>query len=1191
MLPESAVKILCKVFEIEGAPETFESYTIDKTSFNFSLSWSPNFNNRDFYSNEIIIWDFGDGTTYIGSSATHYYKFPNLYNVYATLYDKNGNAHNVTLERTLTAKNVFPDYIYLHPLNPEGYTYNLESGKASNQIIVTRYNSWQNEKFLKENNYTINLYASGSQSDHMTLSAYYSQKYSHLKPFHGFVKLSVNADNYIQTQLVESTKTDSVSVYAVPYTTGYIDGNWNIKFNFYDYPAENSAFIGTSGSNHDIDYVYFVDQKPSINSRNSVDIIYASFDSKNFNDESIEKNNLENLFKKLDNGYLNLPWSSQIIKSVFNSASTLRITSNGISVEGGNTTVGNVSGQILYPFDIYPIKWSNTEIPFVVTFKDNEGYTAKNYPPIYNFHTGTFNNKLYDINLKLVKFVDIDPLDQFVVLSAVDLKDARFKKNMSVPQYDDSPYFAGTVKLPYEAKVVAISATIQIQDSPVEKLLPIYGFLGQVGLPKVKKYEKLNVFDYCAKSDLEFYYTQKISTLTSTSTANVHICFCPLKFLDNSKENRVFILDADNDLIYKSDVDGNIVSTMNLGDMRYLQNFVEAPIRKSFKNAYGSASPVWCCTDNRGNAYVSLGDNVSAIKIDYETDIISQVYAPPFENLELYDSGLYPEKEEYLKLINNNTFLISIQYNNDIVTIQKYPQYYGFVGGNTIVPSCIDVDENNNVYVAYTHPLSNFICKYANNGELLRTIHFQPLEVPQEFIIDSDDNIWVGIENINQSTSVNLDRDDKVYFIDGKTYEKTLIKNIEGLGLLTIDKNQNLYVLNKTNTITQINRNTKTSKDYVFGITADETAYIKDIGAIAADSSGQLWVVNNVDGRLYFADVGNLSAPLSSLSFDKLKDLNYKTIQSLQSIYLTMGDWTGFRWINKYIKTEIPEPRILTNLSTYFDILNPTPTIAKYGEEFDYLTQIKSYILQESLANSNVLLDDFVGQILGKNQNVEEVGKVIYEKISNFVSNNSDLDTCNIQKLLSLADETGTDLNRYLYSYPPSIRRALDILSICHRRLFGSANSYNRNFGLSAYKYFLNNNLGSEIQIEDGTFVAGEPIVTYELFSENYKLITNTIVPNYNYGDIVPLSSVNYRWGWELVTGTKAQSGLDIKQYYLFYKYVPNTNTVVYDNIINFDSDLTTLTPKESSFEDWSKFAGYMDKVISYGFYKGLKLI
>jgi hypothetical protein len=277
---------------------------------------------------------------------------------------------------------------------------------------------------------------------------------------------------------------------------------------------------------------------------------------------------------------------------------------------------------------------------------------------------------------------------------------------------------------------------------------------------------------------------------------------------------------------------------------------------------------------------------------------------------------------------------------------------------------------------------------------LINTIYFNRLEVPQEIIIDADSNIWVGIENINESTSVNLDRNDLIYFIDGKTLEKTIIRDIEGFGMMTIDNYQNLYVLNRINTITKIDASTKTKKDYIFGESAEENPYLKDIGAIAVDSSGELWVANNVDGKLYFGDTDNMSKPLSSLPFEKLKDLNLKTTNELASIYFVMGDWTGFRWINKFVKTEIPEPRIISGLSTYFDILNPTPTIAKKGEDFNSINQIKSYILQESLFDKNVILDDFLGQILGKNENVEEIGKVIYEKITNFVSNNSDIDTC-----------------------------------------------------------------------------------------------------------------------------------------------------------------------------------------------------
>lgn len=1155
MLSQFDVRIVCKVFDDEKAPEYFESYTVDNTSFYFSLSWSPNYTNRNFYTNNNVIWDFGDGTNYTGASAKHFYKFSGLYNTTATLFDKNGESQTISLSEQLTASNVFPDYIYLHPLDSEGYSYFLQSGKPSNQIVVTRYNSWQNEPFLAQNNYTINLYASGCNSGYMSLSSYYSQKYSHLKPYHGFVSVFTNENNYLQTKMVESTRTNSVSVYAVPYNTGRLDEDWSIKFNFYNHYVEGSSFVGSSGTNKDSDYVYFIDQKPSGSRPNQVDILYASFDSKNFNDRDIDKQGLSSLFEKYDQGYLNLPWSAQILKSIFNSVGSLRITSNGISVEGNNTTIGSASGQIVYPFDIYPIKWTNTNIPFVVTFKDLENFSVKTYDPIYDYHSGTFNDRLHDVNLKLVKIVN----DQ---LSAVELKDAVFKKNENVPQYDNSPYFAGTVSYPYDTNVVAISATIKVLDTPVPKNFTIYGYLAQLGLPKIKRYEKINVFDHCGTSELEFYYDKNLSTLTETSTANMHVCFSPYKFLDKTKESYVFILDSDNERIFKTDVIGNMVSTITLSSIQYQPNSLNAPIQYSLLSENGVASPSWCCTDRNGNAYVTLADNISAIKINYSTDIVSRLYAPSLQNMELYNSEYYTNSA-----------------------------YMGFVGENTIIPSCIDVDDEDNVYVAYTHPLSNFICKYSNNGTLLNEIYFNKLEVPQEIIIDANKNIWVGIENINSSSSINSERDDIVYFINGKTLQKTIVRGIEGFGTMTIDSNQNAYVLHKTNTVSKIDAVTKVKTDYIFGSIGDQDYYLKDIGAIATDASGELWVVNNVDGALYFADTYNLTKTLSSLPFEKLKDLSLRPIQNMQAVYATLGDWTGFRWINKFIKTEIPEPRTVTGLSTYFDISKPTPTVIKYGEEFDNLTQLKSYILQESLFDKRVILDDFLGQILGKDQNVEEIGKVIYEKITNFVANNADIDTCNLQQLMSFADETGTEVNDYLYSYPPSVRRALDILSICHRKLFGTRNSYNRSFALSAYEYLENNNLGREIQIENGTFIAGNPIVTYETFSEKYKLIANTIVPNYNFGDNVPLSSVNYNWGWELVTGTKEQSGVEIKDYYKFYEYVPNKKLDIKDNIINFDSELTTITPYQSSFSDWSKYGGYMEKILSYSLYKGFKMI
>jgi hypothetical protein len=234
--------------------------------------------------------------------------------------------------------------------------------------------------------------------------------------------------------------------------------------------------------------------------------------------------------------------------------------------------------------------------------------------------------------------------------------------------------------------------------------------------------------------------------------------------------------------------------------MLYLKDKNSAPIEISLLSKDGAASPSWCSTDKKGNAYVSLTDNISAIKINYDTDIVSQIYVPPFQNMELFDPDFYPKKGKNIVTINGKKILKTIKNSNkNIITIKQYDQYFGFVGENTILPSCIDTDELDNVYVAYTHPLSNFICKYKNNGEVSNIIYFNTFEVPQDMRITSNNDIWVGIENINDKGRNNKERNDMVYFIDGETYEKTIIRDIAGLSMMTIDASQNLYVLNDSN--------------------------------------------------------------------------------------------------------------------------------------------------------------------------------------------------------------------------------------------------------------------------------------------------------------------------------------------------------------------------------------------------------
>ena len=142
----------------------------------------------------------------------------------------------------------------------------------------------------------------------------------------------------------------------------------------------------------------------------------------------------------------------------------------------------------------------------------------------------------------------------------------------------------------------------------------------------------------------------------------------------------------------------------------------------------------------------------------------------------------------------------------------------------------------------------------------------------------------------------------------------------------------------------------------------------------------------------------------------------------------------------------------------------------------------------------------------------------------------------------------------------------------------------------------LGKNLGDPIDIATGHFIVGNPVVAYEKFSEKYTLITDTIIPTTDsivpvIGMPFPLSGINYNWGWNLVTASNSQSGVQIEPYYIFYEYKEYRPGDAVDNIIDFNNELTTIKRTNSGYSDWTKFGGIMDRILSRSFYTGLEMI
>lgn len=286
----------------------------------------------------------------------------------------------------------------------------------------------------------------------------------------------------------------------------------------------------------------------------------------------------------------------------------------------------------------------------------------------------------------------------------------------------------------------------------------------------------------------------------------------------------------------------------------------------------------------------------------------------------------------------------------------------------------------------------------------------------------------------------------------------------------------------------------------------------------------------------------------------------------------------------------------------------------KINEDFNLKDTYKSFALQPCLRDCNILFDGVLGQIVGDSSDYMNLGVQIYEKISNFVSNTQDIDTCNITNLYGLYnkfDEYIADLN---YNWPAELKRTIDLLSIRLDKLLGGINTFHYDFDKRGYISNPNygKNLGNEIDFYHDTVSYNEYIVAYERFSEKYILLNCNIPSTYTTmcsadantyylsGYINDSEGVNnFRdWGWNLVLplSTQIKSSIntdisktnytgfygDITDYYKFYRFNSTPDNTVLNGVIdwynehNFISNellqyLGVNNIRDISLENWNK--------------------
>ena len=324
----------------------------------------------------------------------------------------------------------------------------------------------------------------------------------------------------------------------------------------------------------------------------------------------------------------------------------------------------------------------------------------------------------------------------------------------------------------------------------------------------------------------------------------------------------------------------------------------------------------------------------------------------------------------------------------------------------------------------------------------------------------------------------------------------------------------------------------------------------------------------SITGRLY--DSNNQEVNTSYYSITSLNS----SISGIDTDYWFYGNLTyddglsGFDSFTLGVSAEFTnsaETFQLTGRSVSFSIYpKDYYYFAKTNEDIDYTEVFKSLRFQEILLDKDILFDDLLGSIFGNlSSNSSSLGKKLNEKIFNFVNNRTNIDTCDLNSLISISnllDETANVYDDSLFNFPPEIVRLLSLFSTDYNQFKGTKNKFKENFsdkGISTKEKY-GKNLGNEINTYSYTVSAGTDIVALEKFSNNYSLL-NTYQPICAVDTLqYKLSEFNTDWGWPLVLPTTFTS-TDISKFYTFYEYTSGVEGTVYDGIINYADILNTF--------------------------------
>lgn len=699
-----------------GGVNTLSGFTNALTEFSFYADTSNNV--YDYISSDKFLWDLGDGTVVKHVSASHVYKYPGIYNVTLVAYDSGGNEYLSTEVKQISVNDFFPDRLTLDT-DDIASVRNIPVGVTNsklNPINVIRNSSLQSYAQLSGTGFSLNLYASGSESlprDNATLG-----KWSHLDQTWSFYTNTTADNGTVLFNPVKSVKTTNEEIY-------YEAGS---KFGQPFYRRVPLSAVGTAGNSTAV----------LVGTSGTCEFLYADDLPKHTSNPifvfaSLDTSQMVSFRQILDNDHTSTATGDLLLPSLFEKFSlVIPVRTRYRHAIKLTFSSSGISSMI-----IDKTKWQSTEIPFFVDLVDEDNNFTENYPGLSGYQVNTGDTSVSDVNVVNLSVVSGNNDDPTLATTTSILSSHFYRENDSQLPNKIKGKFRGYV-IPYQAgDNVALSGTVVVNDTPH---FPKDVYLGCIGNTDAKEVRIAHFKD-------RYSYNDTSGGIDISS--NIEFVSIPI---DHAPDEPVAYTPFSVATVYNNnDYDDSRVSHM-CGGLWY--DALSSINTYSQQTSSVSLSSMWDGFTNENPRYS-------------DTILVDHTYGEGTDPTSL----AYDEDRNLWMALSAGMGIFQIAFNRDPVagprlgTLHRAinhidangaPENYVKLGRNIIEPTIVETGIKDSVWIACTNPLSSFISKWTYDGtETVPEAATQSFKYElQQGIVATDinatnqDQLWVGAKSM-----------------------------------------------------------------------------------------------------------------------------------------------------------------------------------------------------------------------------------------------------------------------------------------------------------------------------------------------------------------------------------------------------------------------------------------------------------